>query len=411
MNLLLSVKGGDVTAWRSVEYFAAAYRQALLNKAAFDPGGSSETVFSETIASIEAAIATHRELVKRLDTLTEELSTADPSASLKELTVAFYSDLYRHFGIFRSVPAFYQLSMTFLRKASAAIIARAAEQSGPGAGALPEIALIAVGPAGRGEYTPFCPLQILLVHGEAAGSQLRSLDLFCQSLHAAFEAAGIAIDQVITPRNSRWRGTPAEWRLRCEEVLHPQADEELIEQFRLADQYPLCSADRFSLELKRSSSAALGGSRPALTNLIGRMAALSNGLGLMGRLKLERSGGDRGLFRLIDHGLLPLSAALSALALIKRSAAAGNCERIHDLLRRGELDVEQAERMLATWHTLHDLLLRREQSFDIAGHSNRALCLNPAELTAEQRQSLNEALESVAVIQRYVEIVFSGMGE
>jgi signal-transduction protein with cAMP-binding, CBS, and nucleotidyltransferase domain len=159
------------------------------------------------------------------------------------------------------------------------------------------------------------------------------------------------------------------------------------------------------------SSTALGGSRPAMTNLIERMAAQSNGLGLMGRLKLERRGSNRGLFRLIDHGLQPLSAALAALALIKKIGAAGNCEKINDLLRRGELDVDQAERMLAAWHSLHGMRLLREQSFQVGEHLNEAAFLNPDELTFEQMQSLKETLESVAVIQRQVEIIFSGMGE
>ena len=410
MNPLLYAKGGDVTAWRAVEDFTAAYRQALLDRAAADPGGSAETVFTETAASIETAIATHRELVKHLELLAGEVSAATPSTDLK-LTVAFYSDLYRHFGIFSSAPAFYQLSMEFLSRASATLITRATEQLGPDAGTLPEMALIAVGPAGRSEYSPFCRLQLLLVHGRATEQQLRSIGRFCQYLHAGFEAAGVAVDPAVSPRNEEWRGTLAEWRQRCEEGLRPQVAEEIINLCRLVDLYPLRSSDRLAREFMLTSSTALSGSRPALKNLIERMAALSNGLSLMGRLKLERSGSDRGLFRLIDHGLQPLSAALSALALIKKIGAAGNCERIHELLRRGELDVEHAERMLATWHSLQDLRLRNEQSFRIGEHTGEAACLDPDKLTAEQLQSLKETLESVAVIQRHVEIIFSGMGE
>jgi CBS domain-containing protein len=412
MNPLLYAKSGDVTTWRAVEDFSAAYRQALLDRAASYLGGSTETVFSETASSIESAITTHRNLVMQLECLTEDVSTAAPSADLKEITFAFYSSLYQYFGIFRSAPAFYQLSMTFLLRASATIVARATEQLGPEAVTLPEIALFAVGPAGRSEYSPFSRLQLLLVHGNATGSQLQNIDRFCQALHAVFEAAGLAVDPVVTPRNAGWRGTVTEWEQRCtEEGLHPQVDVGIINLYRLVDQYPLFSADRPAREFKQSCSTALSASHSALANLIERMGALSNGLSLMGRLKLERSGSSRGLFRLIDLGLQPLSAALSALALVKKAGATGNCERIHDLLRRGELDVEQAERMLATWHTLHDLQLLREQSFQTIGHTNSTACLNPDELTAGQLQSLKEALESVAVIQRHVEIIFSGMGE
>ncbi len=410
MNFLLSAKTGDVTAWRAVEDFVAAYRQAVLDRAVSDLGGSVESVFSETLATVESAITTHRKLVKHLESLIEEASTAQP-IRLKELMITFYGDLYRHFDIFRSAPAFYQLSMAFLRAASAAIIARAAGHFGPVAGDLPEIALIAVGPAGRSEYSPFCPLQLLLVHGKADATQLQSIDQLCHALHAELEAAGMTLDPVITPRNPRWRGTVAEWRQRCEKGLQSEEDKELIDLCRLVDQYPLYPAEGFGRELAQISIAAVSGNRYALKKLVERMTSLSNGLSLIGRLKLERSGRDRGMFRLLDHGLLPLSAALSALALIKRSAAVGNCDRVRDLLKRGELDVELAERMLSTWHSLNDLRLRREQSFYLDEPASGTACLNPNELTADQLQSLKESLESVAIIQRHVDIIFSGMGE
>jgi signal-transduction protein with cAMP-binding, CBS, and nucleotidyltransferase domain len=405
MDFLLSAKGGDVTAWRAAADFTAAYRQTLLDRVVSDLSGSAETVFSETCAALDSAIATHRGLLQRLNSLITDVATMTSAASIRGLTVAFYDDLYRHFGHFRSAPAFYQLSMAYLQEAGAAIIAQATDQLGAEARHLPELALIAVGPAGRGEYSPCCPLQILLVHEDAAATQLQTINLFCQTLHAGFEEAGLPIDPEITPRNPDWRGTLTEWRQRCE------TEEESINLCRLIDQFPLHSGNRLGLELKQVSSSALRKNSFAVANLVKRMAALSNGLGLLGRLKLGQSGSKRGMFSLLDHGLLPLSAALSALALIRGSAAVGTCERISDLLKQHELDVELAERMLATWHCLHGLRLWREQSLLTGEHTDQALCLDPNELTVEQRQSLKEALESVAIIQRHVEIVFSGTGE
>ena len=308
MNPLLSAKGGDVTAWRAVENFVSAYRQSLLDHAASGRTGTAESVLLDARTAIETAVAAHREHLNRLHSLIEEVAVTTQSAGLKELTGAFYGELYRYYGLFRSAPAFYQLSMAFLRRTSAAIVARAEEQLGPDSRELPEMELIAVGPAGRFEYSPFCPLQILLVHGEAAGSQLRTIDLFCHSLHAGFEAAGLAVDPAITPRSPVWRGTVAQWRQRCEEGLQSNADEELINLSGLVDQCTLHGGEGFGPKLIQTSRAALNGSRPAAAHLVSRMAALSNGLGLMGRLKLERGGSNRGLFRLLDHGLLPSSA-------------------------------------------------------------------------------------------------------
>lgn len=409
MDILLSAKSGDVTVWRAGEEFAAMYRQALRDQAASDRSGGTEAVYSGTCAELENGIALHQELLKHLNSQIESVSSATSSVRLKNITKEFYSTLYRHFGQFRSAPAFYQLSMAFLREISSAIIAQATDQLGLPARHLPEIALIAVGPAGRCEYSPFCRLQILIVHGEVAGSHLDTLSLFCHALHAGFEAAGVAIDPMVTPRSPEWRGTLTEWQQRCEQWLRPQEDEELIHLSRLADQYPLHPADLFAVGLKKISCAALNGNRPALTHLMARMASLSNGIGLMGRLKLERSGSERGMFRLLEHGLLPYSAALSALALITGSEAVSSCDRVYDLLKRRELDVELAERMLTTWYSLHDLRLQREQTFHRDEHAAQALCLDPDELTVEQRQLLKRTLESVAIIQRHVEIIFSGM--
>ncbi len=410
MNSLLFAKGGDITASQAVRDFAAAYQQALLELAASARDGGSEAVFSDTCAALDAAMNTHQEILENLRCMIEEVSSAQPSR-LRELTVAFYDDLYRHFGHFRSATAFYRMSMAFLCQVSDAIITQTTVQSGLNAATLPEMTLIAVGPSGRGEYSPFCQLQTLLVHEEASASQLRTINLFCTALHDGFEAAGIAVDPVVSPRNPSWRGSSDEWRERCKNGLHLMTDEGMINLCRLIDQYPLHPGDGLARDLKQISSAALIGNRSALANLVGRMTSLSNGLGIMGGLKLERSGRERGLFSLLDHGLLPFSAALSALALITHSPYVSSCERILELLQRGELDVDTSERMLETWHSLHNLRLLREQSFRHDEHASRTLYLDPKEMTSEQRQSLKETLESIAIIQRHVEIIFSGMGE
>lgn len=408
MDFLLSAKGADVNAWRAVENFNSAYRQGLIDLAASERLGSIETVFTEAGATIETAINTHKTLLKRLNSLIDGVSST-ASGNLKESTTAFYTDLYLHFGFFHSTHAFYQLSMSFLKQASRAIIAQTTDKLGPSACSLPEISLSAVGPAGRGEYSPFSQLQILLVHGDASESQRQLIDRFCDALHDGFEAAGLAIDAAVTPRNARWRGTLTEWQERCENGLRPQTAEEPINLCRLIDLYPLNQGEELARELKETSYAALLGSRSALTDLIDRMLSLSNGLGIMGRFKLERKGNNYGKFRLRDHGLLPFSVALSALSLIKEVAAVSSFERIQELLKRHELDVDMAERMLRTWHILHHLRLCREQSFHIGDIIDSSLFIDPAEMTAEQRQSLKETLESVAVIQRHVEITFSGM--
>lgn len=398
MNRLLSAKGSDVTTWRAASDFSASYRQALLNLAALDDRSGSEAVFSNTCTQLITAINDHNTLLEQMNKLTGEMATA-PAHRRKELTISFYSGLYRHFSIFNSVPVFYETSMTFLREASTAIIGQAAAELGDSACTLPEFALIAVGPAGRYEYSPFCSLQILLVHGDATAAQLQAIDLFSRALHTGFESAGLEMDREITPRNPEWRGTLAEWQQRCEAV------EEHISSCRLADQFPLYSRNHLGDDLKQISGATLRANTSAMTNLLQRMTALSNGLGLMGRLKLEN-----GQFKLLDYGLLPFSAALSTLSLINGCTSSSAVNRINDLLTQHNLDVELAERMLTAWHDLHHLRLSLEQGFEINRTNDRMLYLDPNSLSSERRHALKEALESVASIQRHADIMFSGIG-
>ncbi|MDD2308436.1 MAG: putative nucleotidyltransferase substrate binding domain-containing protein [Desulfuromonadaceae bacterium] len=409
MDFLLSGKKGAVTSWRATEAFAADYRQALLDQAASDRSGGAEAAFARSLEMLGKSADTHVALAKELSNLLEQFADSPPAEHLKELTVHYYDVLYRHMGAFHSAPAFYQKSMEFMRMLSIAIMAHSTEQLGEPGRHLPEMALVAVGPAGRCEYSPFCQLQLLLVHEEATASQRQTINRLCHNLHAGFEAAGLAVDPVATPRNPEWRGSIAEWRQRCDDGLRNPTPDGLINILRLADQFPLNCGREIAQGLKEMTASALSENRPAQANLIERMESLSNGLGMMGRLKLERSGVSRGLFRLLDHGLLPLSAALSALALIKKSRAVSSPDRILALLERREMDVDVAEKMLRTWHTLHELRLRSEQAFSIVDHTEHTLLLNPAQLSVEERHSLKAALASVADIQRHVGIIFARM--
>lgn len=411
MESLLSAKGSDVTAWRAVENFAARYRQALLDLAVSDRNGNTETVFSASLTALEDLSATERALLKELDRLLTESAAAPPTARLKELTGEYYAALYRHMDLFHSAPAFYQKSMDFMRALSGAIMRHATKRLGSLSRQLPAMALVALGPAGRCEYSPFCQLQLLLVHEEVGSSPLQAIDRYCQTLHAEFEEIGLAIDPIISPRNPEWRGSIAQWQQRCIDAINHGMPDDLINVLRLTDQYSLTPGAEIARELKEVTTATLKASRQAQANLIGRMESLSNGLGVMGGLRLERSGAGRGLFRLLDHGLLPLSSAFSALALIKGSNAAGSCDRVLDLLKQHELDVDLAEKMFETWHMLHELRLRREREFSIFDHTELTLLMNPAQLGIEQRHAFKTALASVAAIQRHVAILFSGMGE
>ena len=87
----------------------------------------------------------------------------------ENLTTIFYAGLYDHCAIHHSAPAFYQFSILFLQALAGAVCRYAYAVLGDSSARMPELALIALGPAGRQEFSPFCPLQFMLVHDGQAG--------------------------------------------------------------------------------------------------------------------------------------------------------------------------------------------------------------------------------------------------
>lgn len=411
MAFLISAKGNDITAWRAAGDFAANYRQRLLERTASASYGTAEELFSNATSAIGKLADEHETLINRLDGLLNDIAASPQPGRLKELTAEFYNALYRHMELFQSAPVFYQMSMACLRQTSSSLMSHTADQLGLFAQRMPKVSLVALGPAGRCEFTPFCPLQLMLVHDDADASGLETINLFSHILHSGFEEIGLRIDTVVTPRNPAWRGSLAEWNQRCVDGLQELDDADVIDLLRLADQHTLPPNEEIGQKLKEISIPLLRASRPALSNLVSRMVSLSNGLSMMGKLKLERRKPETGLFCLLDHGLLPLSAAISVLTLIKKATACGTLQRICELMHRNELDVDLTERILGTWHTLHEFLLLREKSFNIGPNNNQPLYIDPAELDDTRLQALKGALESVAFIQRQIGSIFSRIEE
>lgn len=407
MGILLSAKGNNITNWSAARDFAAHYRQTLLERAASNRSGNSEESFAAACAELEQKLQLHCDTLAELDKLIDAVGSAQSTAQLSSTSKSFYDSLYRHFSQFGSAVFFYQLSMSYLQQATNAIIRLAKASLGLFARHLPELAVVAIGPAGRGEYSPSCLLQFLIIHDRVPAANQQTIKLFCHTVHDFYVAAGLAVDETITPKASFWCASVEEWSERMMSGAASHDVDEIIDFCRFTDQFILVESGTMANDLHQLSTSQLRFSTTAQANLVQRMSSIPGGLGLMGRLKLEIFGSERGLFKLLDHGLLPFSAALSALSLIKGSTAQLSCDRIRDILQRREIDVNLAEKMLYAWHVLHDLRLWHEETNRLSGVIDHSICISPSSLSHEQSHQLKEALESVTLMQRTVENLFS----
>jgi|GEM_PF-536679 len=411
MTVLVTAKGGDITAWRAAGEFGATFRHALLERSAHCRSEEAEGLFDGACQALEALAADNDEQVARLGQIAAQAAASVDPVRLGESCGAFYAELYDHFARYGSAVAFYHFSTLFLHELSASLHRYALKRLGRPGERLPGLMLVALGPGGRREFSPFCPLQLLLVSGQTTNGGQEEVSRYCDILQEGFEACGLRVDGEITPVNSSWRGSLPEWDRRLGQGLARGRQRALVELLRLADHEALLHIPELEAEFRELVLARLQQSQRALGDLVARVLDLSNGLGLMGGWRLEKSGPYRGLFRLFEHALLPLSAAVTALALINRVDAVDTPQRIRALLGRQALDVDAAERLLQSWYLLNELRLRREREFWPGRDREGALYLDVTALDEETRWALREALETIDTAQRRVSVAYSGTGE
>src|SRR6185369_2540392 len=411
MALLVSAKGGDVLVWRACLDFAATFRQLLLARLEFCQASQAEALLMGTEQALDDLLAANDAFCLRSTELIREVSACAEPPRLRKLTAELFAGLYDHIGIHHSAPAFYELRPQFLQSLSGSICRHAHTAVGLPDRPMPQLKLIALGPAGRQEFSPFCPLQLLLVHGEAGDAEHEALSQLGSLIHEGFEACGLQVDGSVTPRNLEWRGSLSEWRQRLNQQLEQGRINELVNLFRIADQSTLYHDEGFDVEFNVLYRSLLKERRSAMAFQVTRVLNLSHGIGIMGGLRLEKKGPYRGRFALRDTALQPLSAAICVLALLKGLETPSTPQRIREILWRRELNVDMAERLLQAWHALHELRLNSERDVQPDWSSKAAFYLNVGKRQDSQQNLLREALETVGAIQRHVGQTFSGMEE
>lgn len=411
MPIVITSKGKDFNAWRAARDFGKTFHEELLKHTAAMTSEQGEAFFMGVGQELERRAANHDASLVRMKQLTAEAMTSKDPALLRVLMNEYFTVSYEFFGWNRSATAFFQLAEEFLRAVSESAVAIAKARMGVICDRLPYMSLVAMGPSGRHEFSPFCRLQLLLVHAEPDPTMVQPLGLLGRMLHEIFVEIGLHLDEVVTPRNPDWRGSSVQWQQRLVTGLAGGASADLIEMLRLADQFVLHDEENVGADFRSVCIGLLSDSKAAMHSLVSRLQSLSGGIGIMGGIRMERSGPCRGLFGLLDHALLPLSAGITALTFMHGLDAFETPMRIRGLLYRGFLNVDMAERLLEAWHLFNELRLALEVTKHPHWDSWDGLCVDISALTDAQQDELRLCLETVVTLQRHVGIMFNDWQE
>jgi CBS domain-containing protein len=397
---LLLAKGEDFTSWRGGEEFAVAYREAAVKLASQrHPEGIAQLLelMEDLLVGVERE---NSSMSDQLEQMIAGLADATEKGQIRPLLAGFYDSAYHHFSRFRSPTAFFKMSEIFLRALAESCLRLAKQEV---EGNLPPVALLVMGPAGRREATRYCRVQLVLVwDGQAAETLMAQLR---EQLVAWFRVCGISLEEAVTPLNPYWCGSLEQWQARFKAASDRGDQAELIELLRLADRTALVCEGDVAGRFHELCNRYLG-QRDFIGNLVKRSQLLSNGIGMMGNLRLEKSGPHRGAFPLLDHAFLTIAAAVAALCLLNGVNQLGTPERLRQLVRIGKLDVDLAERALHAWYCFSEHRLSLEQQATPGQDCRDILHLVPATLGATELDRLRLSLEAVADMQRYLQVSF-----
>lgn len=400
---LLLAKGDNLADWRGVEEFIADYRDATIKFASLRHPEGIAQMLEVVEGLLDGEIDENRGFAEQVDAVVAQLRSLPQQDGVRELVGDFYESAYRHYRRFRSVPAFFEAANRVLQ-ALTEMLATAARRDTRDP--LPPFALVVLGPAGRLECTRFCRIQLALIwEGDGGPGEDQRMAVLGAELVAGLRACGVPLDEAITPLHAQWRGTLSHWRQRLEDGIKRNNPLEMIELLRLVDQAVLLDANGLAEAFRGLCGEQLQ-RRQAVANLVSRCGALSNGLGMMGGFKLERSGPHRGRFALLDHALVPLAACVAAICLHNELLEDGTPHRLRELVRHGRLDVDLAERALSAWYLFSGHRLNLELSAASGEDCRDILNLDLTQLEHQQQEQLREALETVGSLQRHLQVMF-----
>ena len=435
MAIFLGTQGGDILAWRGVAELVAEIRELIVAR-------MSCQLTEENIGLLKALQGRLEEEIAFEETFMAEFGWA-----VGKLEQAAYQDEFTPL-----IPRFNQLTQDYFRKRGsvAAVhslcnayrdgLLRRALRWTEDALELDEMrrppapyCWLVSGSAGRLEQTFCVDPEYFLIYGEAEDDGPGYFDKFAYRIAALLGGIGLLPDNGrATAMKTLWWGGRNEWRKEIVGKLMPRERNGLADLLRRADlrlvhgdaalAEEMLNVVRSMLEFRHGdlreaatgtamtslTRAAISFPAPALKGMGKSIAEIPTGLDFFGRLKVEKSGRQRGRFNLEQYALAPLISNVRMLAIESCLAETGTIARIKGLQNGGQLSVELTERVLRAYHEFTRLKLMRQ----IKGgcETEQACYIKPEELSEDEDQRLRNGLEAVSDLEKIAYLCFTEQG-
>lgn len=404
MALFLGAKGTDILSLRTVADLVAGIDDRLGKDFATLPPGAEVPLLEELHARLQAERSFEEEFDR---TFSAALAAIDDEAvDLFTAREDLASLIRSHFERRKSVVAFIELCGSMRRNLVRRILQQVeAWMEEHGFGAPPgRYCWFSLGCSGRGEGSLYCDCESVFVFEELEQGN-PYFRVFGRKSEEALLPLGLHTRQTATPAHPGWQGSIAEWRQRFNEAMAAQRNsDEIAVLTELADLSLVYGDESLAEEMLNLVRGMLSFYREALRPIARHVSEMHTGLDFFGRLRLEKSGSCRGMFNLEQYALQPLVGNVRVLSLNHGITATCTIDRIKEVMERGSLTVELAERLLLGFHTLMSHKITVESPAGGQG------CLDVERLSQREQRLLKDSLEALVNLQRLVYQVFTENG-
>jgi len=260
-------------------------------------------------------------------------------------------------------------------------------------------ALLASGSTGRREQTLEETERYFLVWG---GADSAYFEPFAYRVMAILDHYGlIGKDGPSALSKALWRGSQADWA----EYLagETRASEQPARLEILTDLRHLSGDEALGHDAVGQARAEVerGRAQAEYQDLARQVIEAPVALGLMGGLRVEKAGDHVGHCNPETGGLDPLISAVRLLSAQYRLEPGSTLDRLAGLGSVGVFEGAQQEQLVAAYHLLAGMKVRREIALEPP-------YVDPAVLSEGEREKLKGALEAVRQLQRTVRNIFFG---
>ena len=430
MALFLGAKG-DILAWRGTSELVAGLKELVKEKMASLPADDELDLLHGAREKLAGELAFEKDFSAHFGETLSELERATCQDLLPPLHASCNSLAADYFKRRGSVLALHSLCNTYRDRLLCKALVIAEQEmrleflSTPPA----PYCLLAAGVAGRLEQTLGIAADYFFVYENDDPGTASYFRQFSYRVMAILDGSGLLSGRRRKkPGDTFWHGSLAEWRQWIDQGLHPENAPKRPELpalpsltvslktphrenggppqvlARLADLRAICGDDGLAGELTGIVRDVLARQRDSgfLAQLARKVAGKPVALGFFGGFRTEKSGEQRKKVNLDLYAIAPLVMNVRMLAVRYGIEETGTIGRIKELLDRGHINVELADRLLKAYHEFIKQKITLETGHE--GRGKNDCFLDPENLAKEDEQRLKNGLEAVLSLQKIVYI-------